>query len=440
MRRALRPHQHVESDHDDQRDHARHEDVARKRQEPVRDVVLLERLQADEATPRRRRHVRRDARDQEPLRRPQHVVFRQAPCATKTLEERDLRVARELPQRVRDVGAAPGVAPRLLVVLPERALVAVRAHAVVADGEQDGLHVGLALQLEEALEEHVPVFGHHVHVPVADIVAHAHAQAVRRLREQHHVLAHQLRQVVDAAQAVLDAQRRRDVPDVVVVEDGALPERAVAPWVCREVVREGAEVAGMEERVRIAARHRHVVDVVAHLVAEELLRALRGPRLVRRLAGHLAGNAARMRRADHGEEAMAVSLRQRLVPRGGVGVGCFHRDHDEQLFARYLALGELADGGAELFDALLVGRDDDQVLDVVPREHIGLAAVAGERFRFVLVAPVDARRRLQRAISLDGVDARVDRTPCPVHVEDEQHGDERDRQPERAPDQERDEA
>ena len=406
----------------------------RRGDEPRRDVVLRERVQADEAAPTARRHVGGDAGDQEPLRRPEHVVLGEAVGAPQAAQERDLRVGDELLDRVRDVRAAPGVAARLLVVLPERAAVADSADAVVADRQQDRLHFGLAAELEEALQEHVPVFRHHVHVPVADVVAHTHAEAVRRLREQDGVLPDELGEVVDAAEAVLDAQRRGNVPDVVVVEDRALPERTVAPRVDGEVVRERAEVARVEERVGVAARHGHVVEVEAHLVAEEPLRLFGGPRFVRRLAAHLARDVLRVRRADHREEAVPELASQDVEPLRRAGVRLLHRDDHEQLVERNLALGELAERGAELLDGLLVRRDDDQVMDIVPIDDV---AIEGRALDVVAAPPVDARRRLHRPVALEGVEAHVDRAPRPVEVEAEQHDDERDRQEVRAPDERR---
>ena len=82
----------------------------------------------------------------------------------------------------------------------------------------------------------MPVLGDDVDVPVADLVGHAQAEAVGGLREADAVLAGQLRQVVEAAQGVGQSQGRRHLPDVVVVEDGRLPEAAVALGVGGELV------------------------------------------------------------------------------------------------------------------------------------------------------------------------------------------------------------
>ena len=90
-------------------------------------------------------------------------------------------------------GGASGIGRATAMAMArEGARVAVGPHAVVTDRQKDRLHVRLAAHREEALQEHVPVFGHDVDVPVADVVAHAHAQAVRRLRKHHAVAAHEV--------------------------------------------------------------------------------------------------------------------------------------------------------------------------------------------------------------------------------------------------------
>ena len=307
-----------------------------------------------------------------PLRHPQRVNLghRRREQHLPAPAQRRLRVGGGTPG-IGNVARAPGMPHALGVVRPQCLPVPIGEDAVVAQRQEQPFDVHAVPERVAALHEDVPVLRDDLFVPVVDLVQHLPAERIARRRELHTPGQHHVRKPVDAREAVRDAQRRGDVPDVVRIEDGRLPERAVRVLAGQEEVVERLEVPGVEHRVRVAARDRVAEDVLPAVFDKAEVRLACGPRLVRTLARGLVGKARRVEGGEHVAEGVAVLANEVGGFRLRFRLACLHRHHDGQLAGVRLRRERVEGAGKPLFALLVVG-DDYHVARPFPGHRLGV--------------------------------------------------------------------
>jgi len=89
---------------------------------------------------------------------------------------RDLRVFDDPGQRIPDLFRSPGVAHRLLVAVLEAVPQVLPAGRRAGKRQVDPFQLDLAIPLEERLDEHMPLIGDDVAIPVPHAIQQAQAE------------------------------------------------------------------------------------------------------------------------------------------------------------------------------------------------------------------------------------------------------------------------
>jgi len=186
------------------------------------------------------------------------------------------------------LGDAPGPALNLGVLAFEGSPGGGAFHGVGVEREVERGDFDFALVFKESFEEDAPVFGDFVGVPVVGLMEKLETERIILLIDEA-VFSGKHGENENASEGVGDASDSGEAPDVIVEEDGRLPEAAIAVWVIEEFVGEDGIVLGVKDVVGVATGDGGIVHFDDAFVDEVFLGPDGGVALVAGFADGFAG-------------------------------------------------------------------------------------------------------------------------------------------------------
>src|SRR4030042_3125852 len=149
----------------------------------------------------------------------------------KLSPKRNFWVFESLFDRVRNVGAAPGVATALKVTVFQGTKIAAAFRGIDARGQKNGFDFHFALIMEKTLEEDMPVFGNDIRVPVINSINHFQRGRISGIVQVKIFWFQAMRKVGDISHGTDDSDKSGYSPIIVVPNNRRLPEAIVALWI-----------------------------------------------------------------------------------------------------------------------------------------------------------------------------------------------------------------
>ena len=304
--------------------------------------------------------------DRDPARTAHQNVMGNAPEITQALPKRYFGMLQHPRQHIPHFFAAPGVAQGLPVAvaddLPERIATSCQRR----ERQKDSLQADAPFAQEEGLDEHVPLIGNDVDIPIIAGLQQAQTQGIRRDGQGLPPPRRKIGQFHRRRIGIQQAHRRADGPNVAVIADRRLPEALMPLRVVGEQRRQGRKMPRMPDHIGIHGRHQDAIDVVAVILDQLAPGPAHRPGDIGGFSGYLSPYPTGMDGEIKMGEVRPEFALQTLTFGDRRFLSRFHRQDDGHRWFRFCLLRQLGQGMPQNGQGFAVIGDQHEVMDRFP--------------------------------------------------------------------------
>lgn len=298
----------------------------------------------------------------------------------------NFRMFTRLLKSVGNVDGTPSMTDTLVITIFKSGKIGVTIRGINNGGKEDGFNSSFSLSSKEGLEEDMPVFRDHIGVPVTGFIDEFKGRRVARIIKEEAVRFLNVGDMDDIADGTNGSNRARNGVDVVVPEDGRLPEALIAIRILSKVVSKGGEVFRVKDSINVTASEGKVFDIEFFSIDEVLFEGHGGIAFITMLTSSFTGKIGRMVGKKKMTKGLFVFLGE--IVNGALIVfftsTLFLANDNNQFFKIDIDLGgQRTKSHVHNFERFFIGRDDNDVINVSVLEPIR-AEIGVEFFKPVL--------------------------------------------------------